>query len=123
MERNDLIRRAVRYTLYANAAAAVAGVSSTAMAADEQPAASEGAIQEVVVTGSRITQPGLESISPVTAISSEELRAQGTTRVEDLLNSLPMVNPGQGGNLSNGSTGTAQVDLRGLGPQRTLVLV
>jgi iron complex outermembrane recepter protein len=123
MERNDVIRRAVRYTLYANAAAAVAGLSSTAMAANEQPEASEGAIQEVVVTGSRITQPGLESISPVTAISSEELRAEGVTRVEDLLNSLPMVNPGQGSNLSNGATGTATVDLRGLGPQRTLVLV
>jgi iron complex outermembrane recepter protein len=121
MHSNDVIRRAVRCSLYANAAAAVAGMSSAALAQD-QPA-SEPAIQEVVVTGSRITQPGLEAISPVTAVSSEELKMQGTTRVEDLLNNLPQVNPGQGSNISNAATGTATVDLRGLGPQRTLVLI
>src|SRR5438552_2534596 len=123
MQSNDVIRRAVRYTLYANTAAAVAGMSTAAFAQD-QPAASEASpIQEVVVTGSRITQPGLASISPVTAVNNEELKLEGTTRVEDLLNNLPQVNPGQGSNISNGATGTATVDLRGLGPQRTLVLV
>src|SRR5690348_6516023 len=97
---------------------------TTALAQDQPAAAEEAApLQEVVVTGSRITQPGLESISPVTAVNSDELKLEGTTRVEDLLNNLPQVNPGQGSNISNGATGTATVDLRGLGPQRTLVLV
>jgi outer membrane receptor protein involved in Fe transport len=122
MDNNDVIRRAVRVAMYANAAAAVAGMSSAALAQD-QPSPEAAPLQEVVVTGSRVSQPGLESISPVTAVSSEELKSQGTTRVEDLLNSLPMVNPGQGSNISNAATGTATVDLRGLGPQRTLVLV
>jgi iron complex outermembrane recepter protein len=85
-------------------------------AADEQPEA-------IVVTGSRIRQPNLESATPVTVISSEEIRQTGTTRVEDLVNSLPQVFAGQGGNVANGATGTATLNLRGLGSERTLVLV
>ncbi len=78
---------------------------------------------EVIVTGSRIANPNATSASPVTVVSAQEVRLQGTTRTEDLLNSLPQVFANQGGNLSNGSSGTATVDLRGLGPTRTLVLV
>ncbi|MBD3729029.1 MAG: TonB-dependent receptor [Sphingomonadales bacterium] len=77
----------------------------------------------IVVTGSRIKQPNLESASPVTVVSSDEVLQTGTTRVEDLVNSLPQVFAGQGANYSNGSTGTATLDLRGLGSERTLVLV
>lgn len=77
----------------------------------------------IVVTGSRIRQPNLESASPVTVVSSEEVSQTGTTRVEDLVNSLPQVFAGQGGNIANGATGTATLNLRGLGSERTLVLV
>jgi outer membrane receptor protein involved in Fe transport len=79
--------------------------------------------QEVVVTGSRIPQPNLTSISPVTAVSGAEIKLEGTTRVEDLLNNLPQVFASQGSNIANGSNGTATVDLRGLGAARTLVLI
>lgn len=81
------------------------------------------AVTEFVVTGSRIPQPNLTSIAPVTSVSSQEFKLQGTTRVEDLINNLPQVVADQGGNISNGSTGTATVDLRGLGAVRTLVLI
>ena len=117
MRQNGQLSRAVRYALLSNAV-----VSGVAMAAP--PAAETGAaLQEVVVTGSRVVTPGLESISPLTTISAEELKFSGATRVEDLLNNLPQVFADQGGNLSNGSTGTAGVDLRNLGSQRTLVLI
>jgi outer membrane receptor protein involved in Fe transport len=86
-----------------------------------QPADDEG--QAIVVTGSRIPSPNLSGTSPVTVINSAEVRLQGTTRTEDLINSLPQAFAGQGGNLSNGATGTATVDLRGLGASRTLVLI
>jgi len=79
--------------------------------------------ETLVVTGTRIRQPNLTSASPVTVIGSEEVRLQGTTRTEDLLNSLPQSFAAQGSNISNGSTGTATVNLRGLGSSRTLVLV
>lgn len=84
------------------------------VAADEAP---------IVVTGSRIKQPNLESASPVTVISNAEFKQTGTTRVEDLVNSLPQVFAAQGSNVSNGSSGTATLNLRGLGAERTLVLV
>lgn len=87
---------------------------------DEAEAAAGEAI---IVTGSRIKQPNLESASPVTVVTAEEFKITGTTRVEDLVNSLPQVFAGQGANVSNGATGTATLNLRGLGSERTLVLV
>ncbi len=79
--------------------------------------------EAIIVTGSRLRSPNLESASPVTVITAEEFAITGTTRVEDLVNSLPQVFAGQGGNVSNGATGTATLNLRGLGAERTLVLV
>ena len=77
----------------------------------------------MVVTGSRIPQPNLDSISPVTSVGAAEVKLQGVTRVEDLVNNLPQAFADFGGNLSNGATGAATVNLRNLGSQRTLVLV
>ncbi|HEX4736106.1 MAG TPA: TonB-dependent receptor [Allosphingosinicella sp.] len=92
---------------------------ANAASADAQPS-DQGAI---VITGSRIPQPNLTSVSPVTVINSQEVRLSGTTRTEDLINALPQVTASQAGNLSNGSTGTATVNLRNLGTNRTLVLI
>src|SRR6478672_2513477 len=78
---------------------------------------------DIVITGTRIPQPNLTSASPVTVLSSQDIKLQGTTRTEDLINSLPQSFAAQGSNISNGSTGIASVNLRGLGSQRTLVLV
>jgi outer membrane receptor protein involved in Fe transport len=87
-----------------------------------QPADDQG--QEVVITGSRIpAPPNLTAVSPVTVVNSQEIRLQGTTRTEDLINSLPQSFGGQGGNLANGASGTATVNLRGLGTNRTMVLI
>jgi outer membrane receptor protein involved in Fe transport len=77
----------------------------------------------ILVTGSRIPQPNLNSASPITALSSQEVKLQGTTRTEDIINSLPQSFAAQGSNISNGATGTATVNLRGLGSVRTMVLV
>jgi outer membrane receptor protein involved in Fe transport len=76
-----------------------------------------------VVTGSRITSPNIEAISPITAVTAQEIRDTGTTRVEDLLNSLPQVVADQNSGLSMGTSGVANVNLRGLGAARTLVLI
>jgi outer membrane receptor protein involved in Fe transport len=78
---------------------------------------------EIIVTGSRIPQPNLTSTSPVTVVSAQEVKLQGTTRVEDLLNSLPQVFANEGSTDANGASGIATVDLRNLGPVRTLVLI
>jgi len=85
--------------------------------------AQDQSVETVVVTGSRIPQQGLYASSPVTAVGAEEMKFEGTTKVENLLNNLPGVFADFGSTDSNGSTGQATVDLRGLGSQRTLVLV
>lgn len=104
---------------------AVRSVLSASVAAFAAPAAmaADAPIQEVVVTGSRISSPNMTSISPVTAISSEDIQVTGKVRVEDIINQLPQAMAAQGSTISNGSTGTATVDLRGLNAKRTLVLI
>lgn len=79
--------------------------------------------QDIVITGTRIPQPNLTSASPVTVLSSQEVKLQGTSRTEDLINSLPQSFAAQGSNISNGASGTATVNLRNLGASRTVVLI
>ena len=117
MSTSKSIRRAVRYALLTSAS--IVAVSATSAQAAED----SGNISEVVVTGSRIASPNLESISPIKAITEEDIAISGKVRVEDFLNQLPQAFAAQGSNISNGSDGTATVDLRGLGARRTLVLV
>lgn len=80
-------------------------------------------IDEIVVTGSRITRKNMISASPLTQLDSEELVTRGVTRVEDALNTLPQVFPDQTAYIANGSLGIATLNLRGLGANRSLVLL
>lgn len=105
------------------ASSMICGAAFAALAVTPAFAADETEVQEIVVTGSRIPTPNLTSVSPVTAIGAADIKAQGVTRVEDMLNSLPQTFAGQGSGYSNGATGTATVNLRGLGASRTLVLI
>ncbi|MCW6535565.1 TonB-dependent receptor domain-containing protein [Sphingomonas lycopersici] len=105
---------------------AMVPVSAYAQTAPGTPAApaEAAATPDVVVTGSRIPQSvNVTSVAPVTVVSNEDLKLQGTTRVEDLLNSLPSVAGSQSSGIANGASGTATVDLRGLGASRTLTLI
>ena len=120
MFRNSEVARAVRRTLLMSAVATASAASLTAYAQDQDQDAD---ITTVTVTGSRISAPNLESISPVTAITNEDIVATGKVRVEDIVNQLPQAFAAQGSTISNGATGIATVDLRGLGAKRTLVLV
>jgi iron complex outermembrane receptor protein len=98
------------------------GLSATQASAAAAAAASAD-VSEIVVTGTRIPTPNLTSVAPVTSVTSADIKAQGVSRVEDLINSLPQSFAAQGSNVSNGSNGTATVNLRGLGSARTLVLI
>ena len=82
-----------------------------------------GDVQRVEVTGSRLPSLSLEGVSPVTVINARDIALDGLRKTEDLLNNLPQVLADFGSNNSNGATGTATVNLRGLGADRTLVLV
>jgi iron complex outermembrane receptor protein len=80
-------------------------------------------VETVIVTGSRIPQTGVTSASPVVVVGREEFKFEGTTDVTTLINNLPAAFASQNANLSNGATGTSNVNLRDLGASRTLVLV
>ncbi|UUR08506.1 TonB-dependent receptor domain-containing protein [Sphingomonas glaciei] len=89
-------------------------------------AASNDSSQSITVTGSRIRRPNLESTVPITSIAGEQIFQQAQNSVGDTLNDLPQLrstfaqqNPG----LGIGIAGLNLLDLRGLGTQRTLVLV
>lgn len=98
--------------------------AQTAPSSDQQAAAADlTSGSDVVVTGSRVARPNATSPSPITTVGSEEIKEFGATKIEDLTNSLPQVSVGQSSGVSNGADGTATVDLRGLGPSRTLVLI
>ncbi len=80
-------------------------------------------IEEVTVTGSRIEDANVNSSSQISVVEIEAIDNRGLTRVEDYLNDLPQISPGQSITNSNGASGTASVNLRNLGCGRTLVLM
>jgi len=118
---NPRIRRAVRLALSMGAAAS-ALCSFNAIAQDQDQDQDEE-LGTLVVTGSRIQSPNLQSTTPVTQVTSEDVVLQGVTRIEDLVNQLPQAFAAQNVTVANGSTGTATLNLRGLGSPRTLVLI
>lgn len=94
-----------------------------------QAVAQESEVSEIVVTGSRIPQPNLTSVSPVQVVGSQEVTLGGRPVTADFLNQLPQISQNAATGLSStsnplsGPGGVATIDLRGLGQTRTLVLV
>lgn len=78
---------------------------------------------EIIVTGSRIRLDDFVATSPISTLTSDVIESTGRTNIEQLLNTLPQVVPGLSATSNNPGDGTATVDLRGLGPTRTLVLI
>ena len=102
------------------AAAGDAAIAKSGGSADDTEAA------DIVVTGSRIARPNLDSVTPVTSLSAAELTNNGRVSTGDVLNDLPaLANTFSQANSTRflGTSGLNLLDLRGLGPQRTLVLV
>jgi outer membrane receptor protein involved in Fe transport len=95
--------------------------------AEEEEATEEEASKPILVTGSRIARPTLESSVPLTSVTTDDLLGSGETSLGDALNDLPSLRS----TFSSGSTarnifstsGLALLDLRGLGTDRTLVLI
>lgn len=117
-------KRITRSVLLGGAATLLAGtIMGMGSLAYAQDAEDDEGIEEVIVTGSRIKRADLESVSPLSITSSEEIKLSGFTRVEDMMNSLPQIEANQTSNISNGSSGTGDINLRGMGTNRTLVLI
>ncbi|WP_374414783.1 TonB-dependent receptor domain-containing protein [Novosphingobium colocasiae] len=99
-------------------------VSAQAQDAAPQSAASDDAGETIIVTGSRIQRPNMTANSPVAVVSGEETVKRADITLETFLNTLPQVNP-SGTSTSNnpGNGGQSNINLRGLGTNRNLVLI
>jgi len=131
VEIKDLLSRV---SLPALAAAAVSFPSpafaqeSASVVTQDEPGGTQASTEEpgIVITGSRIRRPNLDSTVPITSVAGEQIFQTGDPNVGETLNELPQLrstfaqsNPG----LGIGIAGLNLLDLRGLGTQRTLVLV
>jgi len=96
---------------------------TTVAPADPAPAQAADSGSEVIVTGTLIRNPNLTSSSPVNVVGQQELSLRQSNVAEEVLRSLPGVVPSIGSSVNNGNGGSSFVDLRGLGPQRNLVLL
>ena len=114
-------------------ATATAGAPDAAPTApaDQAPANADGSSPaeqpaEIVVTGSRIARPDLDSPVPVAVVGAAEIQRDAAINIQDTLNELPQVGVGSSRTNTNFMTagnGVATVNLRNLGSSRTLVLV
>ena len=110
-------------------ALAVIVAPAAAQTAPAQPAASDNQPgPDIVVTGTLIRGTSESGALPVDVISSADLQKQGSPSPVELMKSLPTSNgvlgdSNQTDSRSQGAEGVATVNLRGLGPQRTLVLL
>ncbi|MCX2892281.1 TonB-dependent receptor [Stenotrophomonas lactitubi] len=105
---------------------ALMGVAASA-AAQTPASSSVQQLDAVQVTGSRIPRAQVEGPAPITVINAEQIRSSGFTTVPDVLRAMTQNGGETQSQQSSGgadfSPGAQQVDLRGLGPNHTLVLV
>jgi outer membrane receptor protein involved in Fe transport len=111
-----LISKKCRVSL---AVAAAIGASAPGVVS----AQSDEAVEEVVVTGTRLRTTNVTAASPLVQIGAQEIDDRGVARVEDVVNILPNVFVSQTSEVANGASGTSTLNLRGLGSNRTLVLI
>ncbi|HEY4275157.1 MAG TPA: TonB-dependent receptor [Rhizomicrobium sp.] len=101
-------------------------LASPAQAEEASNAGDAGiATEEVVVTGTHISQAGYTAPTPVTVVDQAQIRNSGVTNVIDTLLKMPAIAAGQDANNGANTTdgGASFINLRGLGTNRSLVLV
>src|SRR5690606_29495482 len=100
-------------------------VGAAAAALTAAPAwAQDAEVEELVVTGSRIARQDYVAPSPIATVTGEQVQSNADITVEQYINTLPQVNPAGTSTSNNpGNGGQANIDLRGLGANRNIVLV
>ncbi len=124
--KSKTLSSAITFALVMSANAALGtGVAYAQDQADTTQAEQDKAslLEAVQVTGSRIQNQAITATSPVVEIQAEAFQFSGATRVDDLINQYPQLSPNFDSFQNNGATGYPTIDLRNLGPTRTLTLV
>ncbi|HLF31735.1 MAG TPA: TonB-dependent receptor plug domain-containing protein [Xanthomonadales bacterium] len=124
MSTNLRIQTAIHIALGVSAGALAWSYMPNAVAQDADDEKEYSDLEEITVTGSRIKRQDIETASPVTVISREDIEITGMTDVGDILQRMPSMSGSPiGTTTNNGGNGTVTVDLRGMGVDRTLTLV
>ena len=111
-----------KWSLKHGAFIALSGFLSPTLLAEDIP--EDNLVEQVMVTGSLIAKDNTTSAAPISVFSAEDIKAGGYMSVGDFIANIPSVNGGNlGANVNNGNRGNSTVNLRGLGSNRTLVLV
>jgi outer membrane receptor protein involved in Fe transport len=115
-------------TVLASTIGALLAGGSAAHAQAPAPAQDPG-LEEITVTGSRIVRRDFEAASPIVTIDSERLENTSTLAIESVLNQMPQFVP-EGTQFDQSiqagptaSLGIGSLNLRGIGANRTLVLI
>lgn len=119
------VRAAVRAALLL--AAASLAMPMVAAAADGEPV-DDIALEEVVVSGTRVVRDGYQAPTPISVVTAEELQSFASTNVADALNTMPAIAGSWAPsstqvNASSGNSGINALNLRNIGTSRTLVLL
>lgn len=116
-------RNVFRYALLGSVAAATLVTPGFASA---QQGSDDVAVDEIVVTGSRIRRDTFNSPLPLSVVTGEDVRAQGSVSLSEVLMDQPVIAAASNAQNTAGTlflAGQARADIRGLGPSRTLVLM
>lgn len=120
MYTNNKLNKAVRLAIAFGAASATAFTASVTAAEEDESAK----VERIEVTGSRIKRTDLEQSVPITVIDREAIDLSGQISVADLLRNTTFNSTGSFRPQSGSSAqGTSSLSLRGLGAERTLILV
>ena len=116
-----VLARSLRLVFSGSALAAGLGFAGQAMAQE----APQAPIARVEITGSAIKRIDAETAVPVTVIKAEDLKKEGITTIEQVLSNLSVSQSqtGTSQSVGSGSGGASFADLRGIGANKTLVLL
>ncbi|MGS0730108.1 TonB-dependent receptor plug domain-containing protein, partial [Shewanella sp. 0m-11] len=118
MKRNSRLAKAIRFALATGAAAAALSSPVVLAATDDEN------VERIQVTGSRIQRSDMETATPVTVLSADEMANQGFTSIQDALESLTSSTGAMTTQSVHGFTPAASsISLRGAGANRTLTLI
>lgn len=125
--RSDTHARLMRTTGLGASLLLAFALPATMAAAQEAPQEEPDAsaqLGDIVVTGSRIARQDYTSTNPIVTVGQEDFQATGAVTIDALVNDLPQFVPSVNSTSNNPSNGgQANIDLRGLGTQRTMVLM
>ena len=117
---NSKLAKSVKLACAFGAASSI-GFTGAVNAQETEEAADT--VEKIEVTGSRIRRTDIEGANPVTVMSRVDIEKFGITSIGDVLQAIPSAGSAINTNNNNGGNGTTTINIRGIGSNRTLVLV